>query len=152
MRHVPENRAWSDGVFCVTITTLNRRTLFVNPKAATQIVESLRYFRKHGEVDYAAYVVMPDHVHVVLRPNAPLTLSAWARRFKSYTTHVLGPGPIWQSGLWSEVVGERLFTQKVNYVHYNPVRAGLCETPEAYSWSSATEYLEGMFNIVTAPK
>ena len=65
------------------------------------IVDTLKFFGERGEVSYGAYAIMPDHVHVVIRIHDPLTLSGWLRRFKSYTTKLLGPGRIWQSGCWS---------------------------------------------------
>ena len=151
MRRVPENRTWPNQIFYVTISTLGRKSLFTKQETAGCILESLRFFRQRNEVDLFAYVIMPDHVHLILRPIHPLNISACVRRFKSYTTHVLGPGPIWQTGFWSEVIEGHLAPQKMRYVHENPVRAGLCVEPESFPWSSAKEYLQGTFDLVTAP-
>ena len=42
-----------------------------------------------------------------------------------------------------ELLNKRIFVQKLEYIHYNPVRAGLCETPEDYQNSSARFYYDG---------
>ena len=42
-----------------------------------------------------------------------------------------------------ELISESLFIQKLEYIHYNPVRAGLCEEPENYHYSSAKFYYDG---------
>ncbi len=149
MRRVPENRIWPDQVFFVTISTLGRNRLFMKPENASCVLESLRFFRHRNEIELFAFVVMPDHVHVILRPILPLTLSAWLRRFKSYTTHKLGPGPIWQTGCWSEVLEGTRVPEKLKYIHENPVHARLCESSEEYLWSSAREYFSGAYDVIT---
>ena len=40
-------------------------------------------------------------------------------------------------------ISEDLFKQKLEYIHYNPVKAGLCESPEEYHFSSAKFYEDG---------
>lgn len=50
-----------------------------------------------------------------------------------------------------ELLNETMFIQKLDYIHYNPVRAGLCELPEDYHYSSARFYLNGSnsFHMLT---
>ncbi len=42
-----------------------------------------------------------------------------------------------------ELISEALFKQKLEYIHYNPVKAGMCNNPVEYSYSSAPFYLDG---------
>jgi len=42
-----------------------------------------------------------------------------------------------------ELLNESMFKQKLEYIHYNPVKAGLCNVPEEYHYSSAQFYLDG---------
>ena len=42
-----------------------------------------------------------------------------------------------------ELLNESMFKQKLEYIHYNPVRAGLCNLPEEYYYSSARFYIDG---------
>ena len=50
-----------------------------------------------------------------------------------------------------ELISVDLFKQKLEYIHYNPVKAGLCEKPEDYYYSSARFYIDGMnsFEMLT---
>jgi len=50
-----------------------------------------------------------------------------------------------------ELISEDLFKQKLEYIHYNPVKAGLCEKPEEYFYSSARFYSNGLdsFKMLT---
>ena len=50
-----------------------------------------------------------------------------------------------------ELLNQAMFIQKLEYIHYNPVRAGLCELPEDYHYSSARFYHDGSnsFNMLT---
>ena len=51
---------------------------------------------------------------------------------------------VWQDSYWDvNVYSERFLRQKLNYVHRNPVRAGLAETPEEYVYSSYRNYVNG---------
>ncbi len=42
-----------------------------------------------------------------------------------------------------ELLNKKMFIQKLEYIHYNPVQAGFCETPEDYHYSSARYYVDG---------
>jgi REP element-mobilizing transposase RayT len=143
MRRVPENRSESGLTFFVTMRLKSPEPIFANPKSADLVVETIQFFRRQGEVEVYGYVVMPDHVHVLLKLLSPLTLSRWLNRFKSYVAHKLGFGTIWQRGCWSEVIDKDHFVrQKLNYIHENPVRARITETAVDYKWSSARACLE----------
>jgi putative transposase len=89
-----------------------------------------------------AFVIMPDHIHLILKVNAPLTISSFVKRLKTHVAHVLANGPMWEHSFWSETIDSmHLFHQKLIYTHENPVRAGLVQVAEEYPWSSAQEYL-----------
>ncbi len=84
---------------------------------------------------------MPNHVHLIIKPLEPHTLPEIMRRFKSFTARQIATGGIWGESYWSETITEeRHLILKTRYIHSNPVKAGLSETPEAYRWSSAPEY------------
>ena len=141
MRRVPENRLINDVTFFVT-TRLNTTQTTLNDEDAAQLtLDTLSFYRQRHEVEIYGFVVMPDHVHLVVKILPPVTLPRWMNRFKSYIARQLGKGPIWQKGYWSEVIPSMKFLeQKLNYIHANPVRAGLVEEIEDYPWSSAQDY------------
>ena len=141
MRQVPENRRWPGETFFVTGRLLSTHRDFSETPAAQLACATLQFYRQRGDIRLYGYVVMPDHLHLLIKMSELQTLSPFMNRFKSYIGHELHRGPIWQEGFWSEIIARRyLYYQKLNYIHRNPVEAGIAERPEDYPWSSAREY------------
>jgi putative transposase len=150
VRRVPEDRKYLNQVFYVTIVTRAREALLTDLRAAQLILNSFAFFVRQKEIVLVAYVIMPDHLHVILQVKPPLTLSGWASRFKSFTTHEQTGTAMWQHGYWSElVVTEGFAREKLVYMHNNPVRAKLSCEATHYPWSSAAQYESGVFDSVT---
>jgi putative transposase len=89
---------------------------------------------------------MPNHVHLVLAPETLEGLHrAVSEAHRRYTRHVNfregWRGHLWQGRFASFVMDEPHLLTAMRYVELNPVRAGLVELPEAYSWSSARAHL-----------
>jgi REP element-mobilizing transposase RayT len=84
---------------------------------------------------------MPNHVHVLLTPQAEIAsiLHSW----KSFTSKKANKilqreGHFWQAEAFDRYVrDEKHFKRAWEYIEENPVKAGLCERPEAWPWSSA---------------
>ncbi|HEY3296647.1 MAG TPA: transposase [bacterium] len=150
MDRVPADRLEANRLFFVTVSTAHRKPVFTNSAVALAVVETMAFYAQRGQAPLIAYVVMPDHLHVLVYPRSPLTISRWVGQVKSYSTHRIGIGTFWQEGCWSEIVlHDRFLQQKLVYVHDNPVRVGLAESPHTYPWSSAAEYYNESFRIVT---
>jgi REP element-mobilizing transposase RayT len=90
-----------------------------------------------------AWVVMPNHVHVLYTPQAGWELSQIAHSWKSYTANACNKalgrkGEFWQREPFDRYIrDEKHFANAVRYIENNPVKAGLCEKPEDWRWSSA---------------
>jgi REP element-mobilizing transposase RayT len=101
-----------------------------NPKVAELIMQSLRNFDGSRYRLYA-WCVMPNHVHVVFRPQGTHTLAEILHTWKSYSAkeanRTLGrSGTFWQREYYDHLIrGEKEFFQIVNYVLENPRVAGL---------------------------
>ncbi|MDO8616242.1 MAG: transposase [Dehalococcoidia bacterium] len=127
----------------VTTNVAERRPIFRSPDAAATLLETIAGVRPQEGIDLLAWVIMPDHLHLVLQLPPGVRLGRVMQLIKGrfahrYNRSRLGAGPVWQSryherGLRS---GEELVAA-IHYVHYNPVVAGLAREPEAYVWSSA---------------
>lgn len=109
---------------------------------ALMIESSLRQF---DGVTYRliAWVIMPNHAHLLLVPLDGAKLSAIMQRLKSYTSHeanrMLGRrGHFWNKEYFDRYIrdGEH-FSKTLRYIEMNPVKAGLCETPEDWPFGSA---------------
>jgi REP element-mobilizing transposase RayT len=104
---------------------------------ALQHFEGLRY-------QLRAWVVMPNHVHVVLWPMPNYTLSGIVQSWKGYTAReankLLGRTgqPFWQPEPFDRWIrNDQEYERCCRYVVNNPVKAGFCKVPEAWPWSSA---------------
>ncbi|RPH91990.1 hypothetical protein EHM69_12535 [candidate division KSB1 bacterium] len=141
MRRVPENRIVGDLTFFVTTCLKTTTRLPGSTHLGQLVLDTLNFYRQRGEIECYGFVVMPDHIHLIVKMIAPVTLPRWMNCFKSYVARQLNQGPIWQRGYWSEVVPSIPFLeQKLLYIHENPVRAGLVQDATQYPWSSAPDY------------
>jgi putative transposase len=103
--------------------------------------------RQHSQRAFLlfAYVVMPAHLHLLLMPHGR-GLSASMHAIKRVTAEKLVRrrgccGPVWQARYFDFVLRRvHDFWDKVEYIHQNPVTAGLVKQPDQWRWSSAAHY------------
>jgi putative transposase len=94
-----------------------------------------------------AWVVMPNHVHVLIETMAGLPLPEVIRRWKTFTAREANrllrrSGPFWQPDYWDRYIRDQSHLENVMaYIHNNPVKAGLVQESTAYRWSSANQQL-----------
>ena len=85
-------------------------------------------------------VVMPDHVHLVLKPGPGLDLSRIMKGIKGASARKINlsretRGTVWQDESWDRIIrDEDELIGVLEYLVQNPVKAGLCAEPEAYPW------------------
>lgn len=156
-----------------TATILNWLPILENEENKMIIADSLCYMVSNERVELNAFVIMRNHIHLIWQPLLPHTLHSTQFSFLKFTAQQLkfaleknGPGlleqcrvskcdrvfQIWQGNSLSiELYSERVFNQKLEYIHNNPVKAGMCNYPEEYFYSSASFYEKGLdrFNMLT---
>ncbi len=96
-----------------------------------------------------AWVVMPNHVHVLVEPLGVVGVGDIVQSWKSYTAKLILPfSPeaalsgrhLWQADYWDRFIrNERHYAATVAYIHNNPVKAGLVTRPEDWPWSTARQ-------------
>jgi len=150
-------------VHFVTFTVHQWADVFTRQLYADEFLSSMVYCQEHKGLEVYAWVIMSNHVHMIVRAQNE-NLSNIIRDIKKYTAKNLykaiseNPkesrkewllrvlsyqGKIW---FWEEGYhGEEIFNvdfyySKVNYIHLNPVRAGIVEKEEEYLNSSAGEH------------
>jgi len=111
------------------------------PEIAVVVVEAIQY-RDMRQFELHSYVVMPNHVHLLMTPLADVSeIMQSLKRFTARQCNgILGltGRTFWQSESYDRLVrGEAEFWNIVRYIEMNPVKAGLATTPEDFSWSSA---------------
>ncbi len=150
--------------YFVTATTVNWLPLFSNPEIAQVILNSLGYLIDRQHLVLHAYVIMENHLHMVASAD---DLSKEIANFKSFTARksidyyaenqkqtVLDqlaffklehkkdrPYQFWQEGSHPQrITTEEILRQKIDYIHFNPVRRGYVDVPEPWKYSSARDY------------
>ena len=154
------------GVPCfVTTTALDFAHVFHRPEIRDEMVRVIARECRLARAALYAYVVMPHHIHMIVRPHETKTTSHFMNVFKRESSRTIMPlltpaeiarfgeqrglngNTFWQRSFSSIVItSEAMAGQKAEYIHQNPVRAGYAETPEAYRWSSASLYLQGVLD------
>ncbi len=132
------SRTARPGAFFVTSRTYNSRRIFQVPTNCNLFLETLQHYRREGNYLLHAFVVMPDHIHLLLTPQT-ITLERSMGLIKGGFSHRMASMlPVWQRGFTDHRIRNR---EEINirraYIHQNPVRAHLAETAEAYPYSSA---------------
>jgi REP-associated tyrosine transposase len=132
--------------FFVT-TNLLERVPELTPGERSHVLEQLDRTRMKMGFFLYSYVVMPTHVHLLLWPQQS-DLTAVMRDLKSKTALALAakrgsPGPFWQPRFF-DFICRRVsdFHGKMDYIHNNPVEAGLIARAEDWPWSSAAFHLK----------
>jgi putative transposase len=111
------------------------------PEIANMVVDAIR-FRDGGPYRLHNYVVMANHVHLLITPRMPVPrLMQSLKRFtarEGIRILELTGHPFWQDESYDRLVrSEEEFARIALYIERNPVRAGMVATPEEYAWSSA---------------
>ncbi|MCD6153497.1 MAG: transposase [Syntrophobacterales bacterium] len=87
-----------------------------------------------------AYVVMPDHLHILLKPMKG-SISGVMKLIKGKSSRKINKGVLWQKGYFDfSVLSEEKFKEKFNYIHNNAVKSCLADRAENYPYSSARAY------------
>jgi putative transposase len=151
----------------LTFSCSHRRPFLKADRTRLWLVESIESARARLQFDLWAYVFMPEHVHLIVRPRVPtctipVLLRAIkepvARRAVEFLAHqspewlsrlAVAHGPRIEHRFWlpgggydRNIVEPRTLHAMIEYVHANPVRRGLVQRPADFRWSSAAWYAE----------
>lgn len=160
----------------LTFTIVSWIDIFSRQRYRDIIMESLAYCRKEKGLLLSAFVIMSNHIHFIWR-SADNDLSGLIRDFKRHTSkrlttsiqeepesrrdwllymfrfHANQTNSNEMFKVWTgdnhpeEIHSAAFFNTKLNYIHQNPVRAGLVANPASYLYSSAANY-EGRKGLI----
>ena len=145
----------------LTCSCFHKLPLFNNDKIKDRFVQHLgKVLLRQPHVRLISWVVMPDHVHLIVFPELPDAIPSFLKRLKHpFSRQVLnrwqklnasvlprlrdksGEHHFWQSGGGYDrnVIGDELI-EKICYMHKNPIERGLAKTTVEWKWSSARTY------------
>lgn len=151
------------GQYFITCTVHQWVDVFTRKDYVEILIESIKFCQKQKGLKVYAWVVMSNHIHLIVSSNKE-PLSDIIRDFKKFTSSqivkAIQNNPIesrkkwllwllkkneqiifWQDGYHAEeILTQDFFDTKVSYIHLNPVRAGLVIKEEEYAYSSCCDY------------
>jgi REP element-mobilizing transposase RayT len=160
-----------DELHYVTFQIVRWIDIFTRKVYRDIVVESLRFCQTNKGLEIYAFVIMSNHIHLLLR-SFPGTLSDTIKEFKSFTAKQIletiqtepesrrdwmlnlfefsakqhkrnSKYQVWTHENHAEIIySNKFIEQKINYIHENPVRAGIVEKAEDYLYSSARNYAD----------
>ncbi|MBK7183625.1 MAG: transposase [Bacteroidetes bacterium] len=169
-----------DKLYFITLQVVEWVDIFSRETYRKIITDNLEYCIKNKGLEIYAWVIMSNHVHLLAKSNTN-NLSSTIRDFKSYTSKLILEQiqainesrkdwmlkifetaafdkkrntnyQFWTHDNHAEhIFSNKFMEQKLDYIHFNPVRAGIVEKPEDYIYSSAKDYA-GEKGIITIEK
>jgi REP element-mobilizing transposase RayT len=164
---VTEKRYRIEGsIYYITSVIYTRSKIFTRPSFVIPIIDSLNYYRYQYCCKIIGFVIMPDHIHLLIWPQEEEAVTDFMRDFKRFTSGRItrqakvegktelikkfeeagieterAEYKVWQDSFWEQsIYTEKFLKQKLDYIHLNPVRAGIVEAAEDYPYSSYRNY------------
>ncbi len=169
-----------DGLYYLTFQIVGWIDIFTRKVYRDIVIDSLQYCQRHKGLEVIAYVIMSNHIHLLARSQCG-DLSGTIRDFKNFTSKKFlkiledkqesrrdwmrvvfeyhgkfkknQSFQIWTHENHAELIySQKFIEQKIEYIHNNPVAAGIVEKPEDYLYSSARNYadLESLIEVIKA--
>lgn len=134
----------------VSTNVSQRRKIFLEEERCQALIDNIRFYRNKYKFKLVGYVIMPDHIHLLIWLPNRSSISRVIGSLKSYVAKQLKAtggtladtkGRVWQQSFYDfNVYSDAKFNEKLNYMHYNPVDRALVEKPAEYPWSSYRNY------------
>ena len=151
----------------LTFSCYRRLVLFGDPRTRDAFVDHIELQRRRLGFKVLAWVIMPEHVHTIVVPAdgelgavlrglkqgfGQAMIARWRERDASVLARMVDSGGatrFWQrgGGYDRNVRDADELREKIRYVHENPVRRGLVDREEDWSWSSARDY-RGVVGVI----
>jgi putative transposase len=124
----------------------HQRRPYLERSSTRELFESaLERIRTRYWFAVMGYVVMPEHVHLLMNEPKVGTLAGAIQALKLSVSVRRTERPFWQARYYDfNVFSTAKQTEKLRYLHRNPVTRGLVEKPEDWAWSSFRHYLTGL--------
>jgi putative transposase len=124
-------------VHFVTFSCDGRRPHLESATAKNLFLESLRSTSQKYQVEIIGYVIMPEHVHLLIKIPEEITLGTFIQALKVSVAKRSPQKPFWLPRYYDfNVLTTAKIQEKLDYMHNNPVVRGLVPFPEMWLWSS----------------
>jgi len=147
-----------------TCTVVGWLPIFTRPTTVQIILDSWTYLQKNDDFTLHGYIILENHLHFIASSD---NRNQHIKRFKSFTARKIidyleeqkvsmllkqlafyklkhktaSNYQFWQEGTHpQQIINEQMMLQKLDYIHYNPVKRGYVDLPEHWRYSSARDY------------
>jgi len=137
-----------NSIVFITNVVHNREPVFANEVYLNLFRQTLHNTKELHPFTMIAYVFLPDHMHLLLKPTDASNFSKIMQSAKSYFTHsykqklgISGSMKFWQKRFHDHIIrDEEDFANHIDYIHYNPVKHGYVTQPEDWLHSSFSSW------------
>lgn len=144
----PVHRIKAAGAYFVTTNTWQKMSIFAKSEAANILTVMMQEYRRQGRYFLHDFVIMPDHLHMILAPRGDISLEKAVQLIKGASSREISKmktvrHPIWQTGFhehWIRSVED--YEIRRAYLRNNPVEARLADSPVEFQYSSANGRFE----------
>lgn len=141
---IPRHRTAAGSSYFVTTKCWQGRHIFLVAENAEILVQTMMDYREQNAYLLHEFVVMPNHIHLLLTPSGTTSLEKAVQLLKGGSSHRIHKFrnqkmEIWQAGFYDWTIRDSNDWQlKAAYIRKNPVRAKLVTKPEDWPYSSAS--------------
>ena len=155
------------GTYFITQVTYQRQHWLCSEIGRMALREALQHVRQQYPFEINPIVLLPDHFHTLWTlPSDDSNFSLRMRLIKRYVTKYYGTkleveldisesriarkeGNLWQRRFWEHLIRDETdFANHCDYIHYNPVRHGLCDRPQSWNFSSIHRFMQmGIYSL-----
>ena len=138
----------STDIYHVILRGINRQQIFYDEEDYGYFIHLLYRFRDTSHYEIYAYCLMGNHIHMLLRtyeePLERIFRRIGAAFVYWYNLKYQRAGHLFQDRFKSEPVeDDKYFLTVLRYILRNPVKGGICQTPQEYPYSNAKEFFQG---------
>ena len=141
----------AESLHLITFSCFHRLPFLEAPGARETVEAVLEQTHTRHQARVYAYVLMPEHVHLLVNEPPRIVLAQFLKVVKQITSRKLrgSRDRFWQERYHDRNVrGEAARSQVIRYIHRNPVKRGLVTNPGDYRWSSFNHYATGIRGVV----
>jgi REP-associated tyrosine transposase len=141
----------AEALHFITFSCFHRLPLLGAPQAKDIFEAVLEQTRARHQARIYAYVLMPEHVHLLINEPPMILLAQFLKSLKQMTSRKLKGDreSFWQDRYFDRNIrGEDARSEVIRYIHRNPVKRGLVGSPDEYRWSSFRHYASGESGVV----
>jgi putative transposase len=166
----------NESLFFITSTIVDWIPIFTSDKYYNILIDTIKFYQSKNKIQIFAYVFLEEHFHMIVKSNdfmktvqlikmysakeiirnlkddkQFLILDKLQANKKVYKTN--SEYQVWQEGYKpKEILTEKMLEQKINYIHYNPVKKGYVTEMEKWKYSSAGYYINGEVGVLEIDK